>query len=54
VCATAVNALGLKVFAPNQTVAEAIDFPLKVCAHRSLMRVGPVRPGVGIPGDTAP
>lgn len=54
VCSHPVNALGLKVFAPNQTAAEGIDFPMKVCAHHSLMRVGPVRAGVGIPGFTGP
>ncbi len=54
VCSKAVNALGLKVFGPNQKVAKGIDFPMKVCAHHSLLKVGPVRSGVGIPGFSGP
>jgi hypothetical protein len=52
ICSKAVNALGLKVYAPGQTVAQSFQFPLQVCASRSVLAVGPVRTGVGIPGYT--
>jgi hypothetical protein len=54
VCATAANALGLKIYPPGQTAAQDIDYPLQVCASKSVLVTGPVKPGVGIPGYTAP
>ena len=51
-CSHEVIADGLKVFAPGQTLAEPISFSFGACAHRGVLSVGPVRPGVGIPGYT--
>lgn len=51
-CSTRVTADGLKVFAPGQTRSEPIPFPFGACAHRTVLTVGPVRAGVGIPGYT--
>lgn len=51
-CSTSVAADGLKVFAPGQTRSEPIPFPFGACAHRTVLIVGPVRAGVGIPGYT--
>jgi len=51
-CSTALNALGLAVYAPGQRQSRSIEFALEVCAHRSVLSVGPVRAGVGIPGYT--
>jgi hypothetical protein len=52
VCATGVNALGLKVFPPGQKAAQTFSFPLEGCAGKSTLVTGPVRAGVGIPGYT--
>jgi hypothetical protein len=51
-CSKPVDALGLKVYPPGQTVAQTLQFPLQVCASRSVLATGPIRPGVGIPGYT--
>lgn len=51
-CSRRVGAEGLKVFAPGQRQAKAIEFGFGACAHRSVLTVGPVRRGVGIPGFT--
>jgi hypothetical protein len=51
-CSTSVTADGLKVFAPGQTRSESIPFAFGACANRGVLTVGPVRPGVGIPGYT--
>jgi Domain of unknown function (DUF4232) len=52
VCSRKVDADGLKVFPPGQTTSQAIPFPFGACAHRTVLIVGPVRAGVGIPGYT--
>ncbi len=52
-CSTGKKALGLKVYPPGQTRSQTIDFPLTVCASRSVLVTGPVRAGVGIPGYTS-
>ena len=52
-CTSGTSALGLKVYPPGQTQARTIDFPLTVCASRSVLSVEPVRAGVGIPGYTS-
>lgn len=52
VCAKAVEADGLKVFPPGQTASQTIPFPFGACAHRTVLLVGPVRAGVGVPGYT--
>jgi len=54
VCSRPVTADGLRVYPPGQRVAHAIPFSFKVCAHRGVLSVGPVRAGVGIPGYTGP
>jgi Domain of unknown function (DUF4232) len=51
-CSRKVAADGLKVFPPGQTTAQIIPFPFGACAHRGVLRVGPVRAGVGVPGYT--
>jgi hypothetical protein len=51
-CSHATAALGLKVYPPGQTRAGEIDLPLRVCASRGVLVVGPVRGGVGVPGYT--
>jgi hypothetical protein len=52
ICSTEVSAAGLRVLAPGQHTADPIDFPFGACAHSGVLTVGPVRPGVGIPGYT--
>jgi hypothetical protein len=52
ICAKGVAAYGLKVFPPDQRVAETFSFPLTVCASRGVLVTGPLRAGVGIPGYT--
>src|SRR5579862_6783317 len=52
VCGRAVNATGLKVYPPGETRSWAIGFPFQACASRGVLVVGPVRPGVGVPGYT--
>lgn len=50
VCSTSVEAAGLRVFPPGQTVSQTIPFPFGACAHRRVLTIGPVVAGVGIPG----
>jgi Protein of unknown function (DUF4232) len=50
ICTSPVSADELEVYAPGQRAAKPIDFSLQVCAHRAVLLVGPVVPGVGIPG----
>jgi Domain of unknown function (DUF4232) len=52
ICSRSVTADGLKVYAPGQSLAQEIPFPFGACAHQSVLSVGPVRAGVGIPGYT--
>ena len=52
VCSTEIVADGLKVFPPGQTRSKPVPFSFGACAHRGVLRVGPVRVGVGIPGYT--
>ncbi len=52
-CSTPAAADGLKVYPPGQTAAKEIGFPFDACAHRSVLVVGPLRSGVGIPGYTS-
>jgi hypothetical protein len=52
ICSTEVAAEGLRVLAPGQHSADLISFPFGACAHSSVLTVGPVRAGVGIPGFT--
>jgi len=49
-CSSPVSADGLKVYAPNQRASKTISTPVAVCAHRAVLAVGAVHPGVGIPG----
>jgi hypothetical protein len=51
-CSSRVDAVGLKVFPPGQRVSQMIQFSFGACAHRGVLSVGPVRPGVAIPGYT--
>jgi hypothetical protein len=51
-CKRGVAATGLKVYPPGETRSWSLGFPLRVCASRSVLVVGPVRPGVGVPGYT--
>jgi hypothetical protein len=51
-CSTNVSADGLKVFPPGQTRSEPIPFQFGACARRTVLTVGPIRAGVGIPGYT--
>ncbi|MDA8323890.1 MAG: DUF4232 domain-containing protein [Actinomycetota bacterium] len=51
-CRIAHNAY-LKIYAPHQRAATRIPaFTFDACWNRSVLRVGPVRPGTGIPGYT--
>jgi hypothetical protein len=54
VCSTKVNAVGLNVFAPGERQSESVPFSFGACAHRGVLQVGPIKPGVGIPGFTTP
>lgn len=51
-CSTQVTADGLKVFPPGQRTSQTIQFSFGACAHRGVLIVGPLRPGVAIPGYT--
>jgi hypothetical protein len=53
ICSKGVSALGLKVYPPDQKLAQTFSFPLTVCASRSVLVSGPLRAGVGIPGYTS-
>jgi hypothetical protein len=53
-CSKPVVVDGLKVYAPNQTSPKEIGFSFDACAHGSVLVVGPVRAGVGIPGYAGP
>jgi Domain of unknown function (DUF4232) len=53
-CSSSVTADGLKVYPPGQRSAQEIPFSFSACAHRGVLRVGPLHAGVGIPGYTAP
>ena len=45
-----VNAAGLQVFAPGQTVRQIVsNFTFKACRHKVYLRVFPVTPGIGVP-----
>jgi len=52
ICSTAVNAAGLRVYPPGLTRSWTIEFPFQACASTSVLNVGPVRAGVGVPGYT--
>ncbi len=52
ICSKSVNAAGLRVYAPGQTGSETVPFGFPACAGPSVMTVGPVRAGTGIPGYT--
>jgi hypothetical protein len=52
ICAKGVNAFGLRIYAPGQHSAQQVQFSLQVCAGPSVLLVGPLRPGVGVPGYT--
>jgi hypothetical protein len=51
-CGRGIAAAGLKVYPPGQTHSWALSFPLQACARGSVLAVGPVRSGVGVPGYT--
>jgi Protein of unknown function (DUF4232) len=51
-CSTQVHAEGVSVYAPGETRSEQVPLLFGVCAHTGVLRVGPVRAGVGIPGYT--
>lgn len=51
-CSTEIQADGLQVAPPGQGTREPIPFPFGVCAQSSVLSVGPVRAGVGIPAYT--
>jgi hypothetical protein len=51
-CSTKVNAAALNVFPPGERRAEQVPFSFGACAHRGVLMIEPVRPGVGIPGFT--
>ena len=50
ICTKAVSADGLKVLPAGQTVAKEIGFSFQACASKGVLLVGPLFPGVGIPG----
>ena len=50
-CSHPTTAAGLRVYAPGQTKARTVTTPVTVCAHRGVLAVGAVRPGVGVPGE---
>lgn len=53
VCSTPVEAAGLKVYAPGQHMSQGFEFGLQLCpGARSVLEIGPLRSGVGIPGYT--
>lgn len=51
-CSKFVTTVGLKVYAPGETQAHNVDFGFAACASQkiSVLTIGPVEPGVGIPG----
>lgn len=50
-----VQGANLKVFAPNQQAPTVIpSFTFTACANRTVLRIGSVRPGTGIPGFSTP
>ena len=52
VCTHAVAASGLKVYPPGQTHSWTVPFATQGCAGRSVLVIGPIRAGVGVPGYT--
>jgi hypothetical protein len=52
ICARGVPATGIRIYAPGQRSSQLVQFQFEVCASRSVLSVGPVRGGVGIPGYT--
>jgi hypothetical protein len=52
ICARGVPATGIRIYAPGQRYSQLVQFQSEVCASRSVLSVGPVRSGVGIPGYT--
>jgi hypothetical protein len=50
VCSHPVLAVGLRVRAPGQWSSTIIPLPFEACHGASVLRVGPIQPGVGIPG----
>ncbi len=51
-CLTEVGADGLEVSPPGRRSAQPITFPFGACANSTVLKVGPVRRGVGIPAYT--
>ena len=49
VCNRPVQASGLKIRAPHTGRSTQISFSFQACRHRSVLVVGPIKPGVGIP-----
>jgi hypothetical protein len=51
-CSKFVTTVGLKVYAPGETQAHNVDFGFAACASQKIgvLTIGPVEPGVGIPG----
>lgn len=52
ICTRGVPATGIRIYAPDQRSSQLVQFQFEVCASRSVLSVGPVRSGVGIPGYT--
>jgi hypothetical protein len=52
ICSRGVPATGIRIYAPAQRSSQLVQFQFEVCASRSVLSVGPVRSGVGIPGYT--
>jgi hypothetical protein len=52
VCSHPVNAASLKVRAPHQAHSTFIPFAFQACHGKRVLVVGPIRPGVGIPGHS--
>ena len=48
---SAVSADGLRIYPPGQRAAKTVTMPLRVCMHRGVLATGPVRSGVGVPGQ---
>lgn len=53
-CAASVTADALQVFPPGQRQAQEVPFSFPACLHQGVLNVGPLEPGVGIPGYTSP
>jgi hypothetical protein len=53
-CSAPVQAVGLTVYAPGQHTSQGFEFGFPICSGGpSVLDIGPVRAGIGIPGYTS-